>query len=143
MWQFSYDSFTNWEVIDGTVDLLGGTGNNSAFYQSWGEGMIVDLDGWDIPGLFQTRQTFTFEPGKTYTLRLLDVRFACRRRWPLEQVRQPLKVGQDLPRTLAAFALTVSTRRRILGQSFPKAARRTSIPMIRIRQRQRGCGVCW
>jgi len=52
VWKYSFNEFTNWQVIGGTVDLIGGTANNNPFYQSWGEGMFVDLDGSGNPGLF-------------------------------------------------------------------------------------------
>jgi Protein of unknown function (DUF642) len=66
-WIYSYTGFANWEVVGGAVDLIGGTIPND-FYVSWGEGMFVDLDGSGIPGLLQTRQTFTFKPNRTYVV---------------------------------------------------------------------------
>ena len=64
LWAYSYTGWANWEVLNGTVDLTGG----NAPYTDWGEGMLVDLDGNGPSGLFQTRQTFTFEPNRAYVV---------------------------------------------------------------------------
>jgi hypothetical protein len=61
----NYNSFTNWVVSDGTVDLIG-----NGFYDFLkGNGLYVDLDGstYDA-GIMTSRDSFIFEIGKRYAL---------------------------------------------------------------------------
>ena len=62
----NYAGFTNWDVSNGTVDLIG----NGYFDYLPGNGLYVDLDGstYDA-GRMTTKTSFTFEPGFTYELR--------------------------------------------------------------------------
>ena len=56
----NYTNFVNWNVADGTVDLLGSGGN---------PGRWVDLDGsTGNAGSFSTKSSFNFEAGVVYTL---------------------------------------------------------------------------
>ncbi len=56
----NYATFTNWDVLDGTVDLIG----NKLFGYYPGNGLYVDLAGtsWD-PGLFKSKEVFDLAPG--------------------------------------------------------------------------------
>lgn len=60
----NYNSFTNWVVTNGTVDLIG-----NGFYDLFpGNGLYVDLDGsTSNAGVMTTRNTITLAPG-TYVL---------------------------------------------------------------------------
>jgi hypothetical protein len=54
----NYNSFINWDVTDGTVDLWTGFGGN---------GQIVDLDGSTADaGLFSTKTSFNLNAGTAY-----------------------------------------------------------------------------
>lgn len=56
----NYNSFTNWNVSDGTVDLIG----NGYFDFYPGNGLYVDLDGSTRnAGKITTKTNFTFTPG--------------------------------------------------------------------------------
>lgn len=61
----NYNSFANWDVTDGTVDLIG-----NGFYDFYpGNGLYVDLDGsTSNAGILTTKNSFTFQPGVTYVL---------------------------------------------------------------------------
>jgi hypothetical protein len=64
----NYNSFANWAVSQGTVDLIGGI-NFFDFYP--GNGLYVDLDGsTSAAGLFETQSSFLLQPG-AYTLEFL------------------------------------------------------------------------
>jgi hypothetical protein len=60
----NYSGFANWNVIDGTVDLLG-----TNFYDIYpGNGLYVDLDGSSLDAAkFEYKQEIALEPGN-YTL---------------------------------------------------------------------------
>ncbi len=64
----NYDSFNNWVVRDGTVDLIK-SGPNPWFDPNLGDGFFVDLDGstYDA-GRMVSRQSFAFESGVHYRL---------------------------------------------------------------------------
>jgi hypothetical protein len=69
--QLNYNSFANWNVANssstgGTVDLIG----NGFFDFYPGNGLYIDLDGSGngVPGLLQSKTTFTFDTGVNYTL---------------------------------------------------------------------------
>ena len=56
----NYAGFTNWNVTNGSVDLIGD--GTSHPYLLVGNGLYVDLDGTtNDAGIFSTKQTF--EPG--------------------------------------------------------------------------------
>lgn len=63
--QLNYDSFTNWDVTRGSVDLIG-----NGFYDFYlGNGLYVDLDGsTNAAGRLETKVSFSLEPGD-YELR--------------------------------------------------------------------------
>lgn len=60
----NYNSFTNWVITNGTVDLIG-----NGFYDLFpGNGLYVDLDGsTSNAGVMTTKNTITLVPG-TYEL---------------------------------------------------------------------------
>lgn len=61
----NYNSFTNWDVSDGTVDLIG----NGYYDFLPGNGLYVDMDGsTKNAGKMTTKTSFNFDPGVTYTL---------------------------------------------------------------------------
>jgi hypothetical protein len=61
----NYNSFTNWNVTAGTVDLIG----NGYFDFYPGNGLYVDLDGSTRDaGILATNNSFTFLSGMTYKL---------------------------------------------------------------------------
>ena len=61
----NYNSFANWTVMDGTVDLIG-----NSFYDFYpGNGLYVDLDGsTSDAGVLASRTSFTFLPNIWYYL---------------------------------------------------------------------------
>ncbi len=61
----NYNSFANWDVTGGTVDLIG----NGYYDYRPGNGLYVDLDGssWNA-GRLESKTTFALSPG-TYELR--------------------------------------------------------------------------
>jgi hypothetical protein len=62
----NYNSFANWSVSDGTVDLIG---VNSPWDFLPGNGLYVDMDGsTNDAGKMTTKTNFNFDPGVTYTL---------------------------------------------------------------------------
>lgn len=62
----NYNSFTNWDVTDGTVDLIG-QGSTWDFLP--GNGLYVDLDGsTQNAGIMTSKIAFQFESGKLYEL---------------------------------------------------------------------------
>lgn len=61
----NYAGFANWNVTDGTVDLIG----NGAFDFYPGNGLYVDLDGsTGNAGILTSKTTFSLSPGVNYTL---------------------------------------------------------------------------
>ena len=64
--QTSYDSFANWNVIRGNVDLIGN--GNFDFFP--GNGLYVDSDGTNAsaPGLMESKTTFDLLTSEMYTL---------------------------------------------------------------------------
>lgn len=61
----NYNSFANWNVTSGTVDLIG----NGYFDFYPGNGLYVDLDGSTRDaGILATKNSFTFLSGMTYKL---------------------------------------------------------------------------
>ncbi|MHC5724998.1 MAG: PEP-CTERM sorting domain-containing protein [Nostoc sp.] len=63
---FNYDNFANWNVINGSVDLIGSVG----FYDFLpANGLYVDLDGsTGQAGTLQSKKTFNFQAGDTVNL---------------------------------------------------------------------------
>ena len=62
----NYSGFTNWDVTDGTVDLIG---NGFADFLP-GNGLYLDLDGSSAnAGTLASKTTFTLDPGE-YRLQL-------------------------------------------------------------------------
>ncbi len=61
----NYNSFANWDVTDGTVDLIG-----TNFYDFHpGNGLYVDLDGsTSNAGVLTTKQEFTYQMNTWYRL---------------------------------------------------------------------------
>jgi PEP-CTERM motif len=61
----NYAGFANWDVTDGTVDLIG-----AGFFDLIpGNGRYVDLDGsTSNAGVLTTKTSFLFEAGQTYVL---------------------------------------------------------------------------
>lgn len=60
----NYNSFANWDVTDGTVDLIG----NGSWDFLPGNGLYVDMDGTTSnAGKMMTKTSLNFSPG-TYTL---------------------------------------------------------------------------
>ena len=63
--QLNYNSFQNWTVSDGTVDLIG----NGFFDFLPGNGLYVDLDGSTFdPGVLTQSTPIFFKSGVEYTL---------------------------------------------------------------------------
>jgi hypothetical protein len=61
----NYAAFSNWNVTDGTVDLIG----NGFFDFFPSNGLYVDLDGsTSNAGIFTTKNSFTFNNGTNYQL---------------------------------------------------------------------------
>jgi hypothetical protein len=61
----NYNGFANWNVSDGTVDVIG----NNYYDFLPGNGLYVDMDGsTNNAGKMTTKTSFSFEPGYTYTL---------------------------------------------------------------------------
>lgn len=60
----NYNNFTNWNVTDGTVDLIGNGFYD--YYSGHGNGLYVDLDGSTFKAGIMSTKTI-FAPG-TYTL---------------------------------------------------------------------------
>jgi len=61
-----YNSFANWYVTAGTVDLIG-AGSVWDYYP--GHGLYLDLDGsTKKAGILTTKQSFTFQPNVIYEL---------------------------------------------------------------------------
>lgn len=60
----NYNSFTNWNITNGTVDLIG-----NGYYDYYpGNGLYVDLDGsTQNAGIMTSKTNFSFTPG-TYEL---------------------------------------------------------------------------
>jgi len=66
---YNYDSFANWNVSDGTVDLL--NANHGGFEDLTLYGMFIDLDGTaptPNAGRMESKTTFIFDPDYTYYL---------------------------------------------------------------------------
>jgi len=62
----NYNSFANWNVTDGTVDLIG-VGSSWNWFPAYGR--YVDMDGsTGNAGKMTTQAVFDFEPGYEYTL---------------------------------------------------------------------------
>jgi hypothetical protein len=62
----NYNNFENWDVSDGTVDVIGGTGSNWNWFPAYGS--YVDMDGsTEDAGKITTKTSFNFNPG-TYIL---------------------------------------------------------------------------
>lgn len=62
----NYNSFANWEVSDGTVDLIG-VGSSWDWFPAYGR--YVDMDGsTGNAGKITTKTSFNFSPGTTYAL---------------------------------------------------------------------------
>lgn len=99
-WQLNYNAFANWDVTDGTVDLIG-VGSPYDFLP--GNGLYVDLDGstWNA-GIMSTKTTFTFEAGKQYML-AFDLA-GNRRGYPDDTVEIDIGVG-----TLLSDTITLSS----------------------------------
>lgn len=67
-YQLNYTAFANWEVVEGSVDLVGTAPFDDFLPKS--QGMYVDLDGTtQRGGTLRTRTLFAFAPG-TYRLTL-------------------------------------------------------------------------
>jgi hypothetical protein len=66
--ELNYNSFQNWDVTDGTVDLIREPNN---FVIACSEGSFcVDLNGsTGDPGIFSTKQTFTFNANDLITVK--------------------------------------------------------------------------
>lgn len=62
----NYDQFSNWNVINGSVDLIGSVG----FYDFFpANGLYVDMDGTTgQAGTLQSKTTFNFQAGDTVNL---------------------------------------------------------------------------
>jgi hypothetical protein len=61
----NYAAFSNWNVTEGTVDLIG----NGFFDFFPSNGLYVDLDGsTSNAGIFTTKNSFTFNSGTDYQL---------------------------------------------------------------------------
>ncbi|MDJ0661811.1 MAG: PEP-CTERM sorting domain-containing protein [Crocosphaera sp.] len=61
----NYNSFVNWDVTDGTVDLIG----NGSFDFFPGNGLYLDMDGTSAnAGTLQSKSVFNFNTGDTITL---------------------------------------------------------------------------
>jgi hypothetical protein len=59
----NYDNFANWNVRDGSVDLIA----ENQFLS--GDGLLVDLDGsTEDAGVLESKATFTFKRGDTVNL---------------------------------------------------------------------------
>lgn len=59
--QLDYFTFQNWDVIQGTVDIIG----NGACDFLPGNGLYIDLDGSSsIAGTIETKTAFTLNPGQ-------------------------------------------------------------------------------
>lgn len=62
----NYTGFANWDVTDGTVDLIG-----NGYFEFFGgqQGLYVDLDGsTGNAGIMSTKSSFTFDSSKEYKL---------------------------------------------------------------------------
>ena len=60
----NYAGFANWNVIEGSVDLIG-NGYFQLLPASWGLGLFIDMDGSTRnAGTIETKQTFVFGPGR-------------------------------------------------------------------------------
>ena len=80
----NYSQFVNWDVTDGSVDLIG-NGNNDLLP---GNGLYVDLDGSSSnSGLLSTKQTFNFAQEAVYKL---SFRYAGSQRGSQETFRVTL-----------------------------------------------------
>lgn len=65
----NYNSFANWNVTDGTVDLLGAGVFAGACIAAGGAPVCVDLDGsTNDAGIMTTKTSFSFLAGQTYDL---------------------------------------------------------------------------
>jgi hypothetical protein len=66
----NYNSFANWDVTDGTVDLLGANGFANLCTTAGGAPVCIDLDGsTNDAGVMTTKTIFTFEAGQNYELK--------------------------------------------------------------------------
>jgi Ca2+-binding RTX toxin-like protein len=63
--KFDYSNLTNWNVTDGTVDLIG----NGYFDVLEGNGLYLDLDGTTFKaGRLESKSSFNFSPGDQVVL---------------------------------------------------------------------------
>jgi hypothetical protein len=68
-WIYNYDSFANWDVTEGVVDLI--SSGHPGFEAFTVNGMFIDLDGSSPSlgaGRMETKNIFEFLPGYTYRL---------------------------------------------------------------------------
>ena len=66
-WLYEYNSFANWDVIDGTVDLI--SSRHPGFETFTDNGIFIDLDGTsNNAGTMRSKTLFEFKPGYVYEL---------------------------------------------------------------------------
>lgn len=93
----NYDDFENWDVSEGTVDLIG---EDNFFDFLPGNGRYVDMDGsTNDAGKITTKNLFTFESGKTYQL-MFDMAGSQRAESPEDSVVLEVGLGTLLSRTI-------------------------------------------
>lgn len=99
--QLNYDTFANWSISEGTVDLIGGDGPHAVLGR---EGMYVDLDGSTRDaGVMISKSSWLFEPGVEYVLEF-ELAGVNDPRFPADDVRVAIG-GGHLAKDISVGAL--------------------------------------